>query len=233
MSKFHEDLTAPKPDRYYGTDPSQINPWVRQELGQYITPPTHTTRPAVPNNFFVGKGNSARADVARWQAMYDAAVGARAMHHLQNYGQANVEYDSKAYTIATSYHPGTTTLQMYATHPGPPTSEGGNVQYYITQIRAFTLNNSADDLRSGARAYRNGREWAQQQRETFVNNANGVALQLSRRGPQASGGRARCAADRPILEQVPENESLETSAGKPALEENVVAKRSPYYTPPN
>lgn len=50
---------------------------------------------------------------------------ARAMHSLQKYGSTLPMYDGNAYTIGATYHPGTGTVQMYASHPaevaGQPT----------------------------------------------------------------------------------------------------------------
>jgi hypothetical protein len=40
------------------------------------------------------------------QACYVGAMGARAMHALQGYGQAEPTYDNKAYTFSSTYHDG-------------------------------------------------------------------------------------------------------------------------------
>lgn len=176
LEKFHPDIPMPKPDRASGASPSEIDPRVRDELGRYILP---CPRLAAPNNFLAGKSSSGRADVAQRQAMYDGAVGARAMFHLQNYGNATRVYDSNAYTLASSYHPGTGTLQMYATHPGPPAQAGGHPQYYTTQLDSYAMTGNVIAFRAGAAAYRNGQAWSQQQRNRLIAEANHAAHQQS------------------------------------------------------
>lgn len=39
------------------------------------------------------------------------------MHQIQSFGADDPVYDGHAYTISTTYHTGTGTLQMYTTHP--------------------------------------------------------------------------------------------------------------------
>lgn len=56
------------------------------------------------------------ADVAKRQACYDGAVGTRGMYKQQSYGDEPV-YDEHAYTVGTTYHTGTGTVQMYTTRP--------------------------------------------------------------------------------------------------------------------
>jgi len=47
--------------------------------------------------------------------MHNGAYGARAMHSLQNYGNASPLYDDNAYAVGATYHDGQ--LKIYATHP--------------------------------------------------------------------------------------------------------------------
>jgi hypothetical protein len=125
LEPMNKDLVKPKPDIYYGAKPEQIDRRVRGELGKYIVPSSDTSLPAVPNYFLERKSAKGRADVAMRQACYDGAVGARAMHQLQNYGASPPVYGRNAYTITSIYHGGTDALQMYATHPTEPKIPGG------------------------------------------------------------------------------------------------------------
>lgn len=98
----------------------------------YIIPSkADTSRPAVPNFFLEGKSSQVRADVARRQAMYDGAVGAGAMHKLQNYGTDEPMYDNKAYTFTSTYQDGR--LQIYSTHPTGPLASEGQPEYHMTR----------------------------------------------------------------------------------------------------
>ncbi|KAK4941007.1 hypothetical protein LTR66_014851 [Elasticomyces elasticus] len=71
--------------------------------------------PVVPNFFTEGKGPKGRTDVAKRQACYDGAIGARAMLHARSYANGGaMVYDGNAYTITSTYHDGV--LRMYTTH---------------------------------------------------------------------------------------------------------------------
>ena len=179
MEKFHPNVTTPTPDLYYGASPSQIDSRVQDDIGQYIIPSTNTTHPAAPNYFLAAKAKSGNANVAQRQAMYDNAIGARNMHQLQNHGNATLVYDGNAYSLSSTYHPGTGTLQMYATHPAPPARRGGNSRYYTTQLDTYGMTGNANSFRSGATAYRNAREWTQEKRDHFIAGANAVAQRRS------------------------------------------------------
>jgi hypothetical protein len=179
LKRFDKDLTAPKPDLYYGAQPSAIHQRVRDDLGKYIIPSkADTAHPAVPNFFLEGKSAQGRADAAKNQALYDGAVGARAMHKLQNFGAEEPVYDNKAYSYPCTYHAGTGTLQIYTMHPTQPTVPGGEPEYHMTQLRSFAMTDTADRFREGATAYRNIRDLAMTGRDGFIDQANRVARQM-------------------------------------------------------
>ena len=98
---------------------------------------------------------------------------------MQNYGNATPSYDGNAYPIPSSHHPGTGKLQMYATHPSQPLSRQGNPQYYTTQVNTYATTGNSDGFRSGAAAYRNARDWTQQQRNSLIAGANIIAERRS------------------------------------------------------
>jgi hypothetical protein len=117
-----------KPDLYWGARPEQIDRRVRQDLNHQIVRSMNDSYPATPNFFLETKGPNGSAAVKTRQACYAGAIGARAMHALQGYGQAEPTYDNEAYTIFSTYHDGT--LKMYSHHPAQP-SRPKSPQYYI------------------------------------------------------------------------------------------------------
>ncbi|EGP82408.1 uncharacterized protein MYCGRDRAFT_51600, partial [Zymoseptoria tritici IPO323] len=173
------NLSTPKPDIYYSAKLAQINRRVRRDLANYIVLSSRSSLPAAPNFFLEGKSASGRPDVTQNQAMYNGAIGARGMLQLQNYGQPTLIYDGNAYTVTSTYHPGTGTLQMYATHPRPSVAPAGEPQYYMTQLGAYAMTHAPDTFRNGALAYRNARDWTQQERDRLIASANAAAQRMS------------------------------------------------------
>ena len=203
LEPFHEDLTAPMPDTYYGAAPEQIDPQVRHGLGKHMIPSNITSRPVAPNYFLEVKRADGNGDVARRQACYDNIVGARVMHSLQNYGSVTPKYDGNAYSIASTYVDGQ--LKMFATHPAAPTRPGQRSQYVMTQLDSYALAGNINTFRQGAGAYRNGRDWAQAQRDRFITSANEVARSksdelTSTRTPANGPGSLSTAAERDFAE---------------------------------
>jgi hypothetical protein len=76
----HDNLVDAKPDFYDGVRPALIDLRIREELGSYITPATQGEAPALPNFFIEAKGPDGSAAVARRQACFDGALGARGFH---------------------------------------------------------------------------------------------------------------------------------------------------------
>lgn len=108
--------------------------------------------------------------------MYDGAVGARAMHKLQNYGADNPVYDNKAYSFSSSYHDGQ--LKLCATHPTAPTIPGRNPEYRTSQLDSYALTGNVRSFREGATAYRDNRDLAITYRDSFIEQANERARQM-------------------------------------------------------
>ncbi|KAE8440613.1 hypothetical protein EG329_007032 [Mollisiaceae sp. DMI_Dod_QoI] len=147
----------PRPDFYDGARFEDIDREVREELSPYIIPTGHPTAPVAPNFFMEAKAPSGGADVAKRQAMQDGAYGARAMHSLQSYSEGKPVYDGNAYTITSTYHAGTGTLQLYTTHP----TQGENgPECHMTQVNTWGLTGNINT------------DWAQEQRDTLINAAN-------------------------------------------------------------
>lgn len=163
-------LVPGNPDRYYGARPEQLNRQVRNKLSGHIIPSTQHDLPIAPNFFLAVKGPDGSAAVAARQACYDGALGARGMHSLQSYGQEKPVYDNKAYTITSIYHNGQ--LKMYTVHPAQPNGPGSRPEYYMTQLKGWSMTSDPETFRKGATAFRNARDWAREQRDQAIEKAN-------------------------------------------------------------
>jgi hypothetical protein len=177
-------LIPGKPDFYDGATRERLDKRIKEELGPYIIPSRSVDAPCLPNFFAEGKGPTGFTQVAKRQACYDGALGARAMHRLQSYGAETV-YDNNAYTMSATYHHDGL-LKMYAHHPTQPKSSGGNPEYHMTQLDAFAMTGTARKFREGATALRNAREWAKEQRDNFIAAANDRARNM----PAKNGARS-------------------------------------------
>lgn len=163
-------FTAAKPDLYYGARPEQLDRRIRDELSGHIIPSTQDDLPIAPNFFLAVKGPDGTPAVARRQACYDGALGARGMHILQSYGEDKPVHDNKAYTITSIYNDGT--LKMYTSHPTQSTCLNGSPEYCMTQLNTWGMTGNLDTFRQGAAAYRNARDWAKEQRDEAIKQAN-------------------------------------------------------------
>ncbi|KAF7503146.1 hypothetical protein GJ744_004288 [Endocarpon pusillum] len=167
---INDALTAAKPDLYYGARPEQLNRRVRDELSSYIIPSTQDDLPIVPNFFLEAKGPNGAAAVARRQACYDGALGARGMNSLHSYGEGQPVYDNKVYTIMSIYSDGQ--LKIYTSHPIQPTNPEGQPEYCMTQIKGYSMTSDPETFRKGATAYRNARDWTKERRDEAIKRAN-------------------------------------------------------------
>ncbi|KAI0410622.1 hypothetical protein F5X98DRAFT_381605 [Xylaria grammica] len=163
-------LVPGNPDRYYGARPEQLDRRVRTELGRHVVPSTQHDLPVAPNFFLAVKGPEGSLAVAKRQACYDGALGARGIRSLQTYGDAELDADNKAYTITSTYHGGT--LQLYTSHPLAPARPGASGGYATTKLNAWSMTGNASTFRQGAAAYRNARDWARQVRDKAIQRAN-------------------------------------------------------------
>jgi len=242
-----ETLAPGNPDRYYGARPEQLDRRVRAHLGGHIIPSTQHDLPILPNYFLEIKGPDGSAAVAKRQASYDGALGARGIQSLKSYGQDEPLYDNHANTITAIYHNGQ--LQMYTSHPSQPTSRGGRPEYYTTQLRSFAMTDTAETFRHGATAYRNARDWAKEQRDEVIKRANNRANDSQTGAPavDSSFGTVSSFASEASLEEPytieplsQESQTLlnedsnttanpqesETSTDEPVLDHRLPAKRS-------
>jgi hypothetical protein len=159
-----------QPDFYYGASSQQLAPQIREELNSYLIPSANSNAPILPNNFIEGMGPGGTAVVVKRQACYDGALGARAMHTLQSYGQPEPVYDNNAYTIASTYSDGT--LKMYTTHLTQPSNSGNLPEYHMNKLNGWEVTGNPDTFRQGVSAFRNVRDWAKKKRDEFIETAN-------------------------------------------------------------
>ncbi|KAF7864527.1 hypothetical protein EAF04_006659 [Stromatinia cepivora] len=157
------------PDLYHGARPEQLKRQVRIDLSDCIVPTTQGDLPIVPNFFLEVKGRDGSAAVGERQACYDGALGARGMLELQSFMQEKA-YDNNAYTITSTYQYGT--LHMYSSHPVQPNGPSSRPEYIMTQINAWSLTGSPGTSREGVTAFRNAIDWAKEQRDKMIENAN-------------------------------------------------------------
>ncbi|WEW59122.1 hypothetical protein PRK78_004591 [Emydomyces testavorans] len=158
-----------KPDRFYGAQPEQLSRAIRDDLGKLIIPSTQDSRPMLPNFFFEAKSSDGSAAVGKRQACYYGALGSRAMQSLQSYGRHPV-YDCNAYTITATYYDGT--LKLYTVHATAPRAKDDRPEYIMTQLNTWGMTGNIETFRQGASAYRNACDWAKEQRDSFIKDAN-------------------------------------------------------------
>ena len=138
-------LVPGNPDLYEGARPEQLDRRVRTELNDLIIPTTQKELPFLPNFVLAAKAPSADGTVAFRQASYDGALGARAMHALQSYGQDQVICDEKAYTITSAYHLGV--LRIFASLRIQSDNSPNRPEYSMTQLgSSFVLPDNPEQF---------------------------------------------------------------------------------------
>ncbi|KAJ0413215.1 hypothetical protein BJY00DRAFT_306469 [Aspergillus carlsbadensis] len=171
-------LVQAKPDIYHGARPSQLNCKIREDLSKMIIPSRQTNLLITPNFFVEAKGHDGSSAAVERRACYAAALGARAMHALQQYGHESCSnkpryYDNNAYTFAATFHAGV--LALYATHPTPSMNKKGPAHltdYVMTKIGKWCLDGDQDTYQRGITAYRNAQDLAREFRDDFIRQAN-------------------------------------------------------------
>ncbi|KAL4813853.1 hypothetical protein BDW67DRAFT_177523 [Aspergillus spinulosporus] len=165
-------LAYARPDVYHGAEPNQVESAIRKQLNDQIIPSNLSNRPVAPNFFVEAKGQHGSVPVAVRQACYYGALGARAMHSLQQYGEKTEKrYDNKAYVITVTYYSGY--LGIYVTHPTRSRLKGNpDTDYVMTQVGQWALHGDPEAYRQGLNAYRNSRDLAKEFRDDFIRHAN-------------------------------------------------------------
>lgn len=200
-------LVPGNPDRYYGALPDQLHAEVCAELGGRIVPSTQGNVPVAPNFFLLAKGPDVPPSVVRRQACYVGALGARGIHSLHSYGRSEQQYDNTAYNLTATYHDGH--LKMYTTHLIPPLPQKDQPGYVMTLVDTWSLTHNTDAFREGVAAFRNGIDWAEQQRERAIQQANEKAAEAEAH-PSDDGSGAEAEASSSDAGSGPEAEASST-----------------------
>ncbi|KAG8625250.1 hypothetical protein KVT40_007001 [Elsinoe batatas] len=171
---IRHDITRPKPDFYAGAFTEELHESVRKHLNDYIIPCSNDSLPAVPNFFFEGKYGPGRPDVALLQALYDGAVGSRAIFELQNYKNPPAERhcDNNAYTMVFTY----VAHRMTILSMHPFLRHRGLLCYQMTQLRSFIMDETIEQFQDGVLALRNAREFCKKHRDRLIREANYMAV---------------------------------------------------------
>ncbi|CEJ79842.1 hypothetical protein VHEMI00057 [[Torrubiella] hemipterigena] len=165
-------LVPGHPDLLHGARPEQLDKEIRGRLDGQIVPSTRCDLPIIPNFFLQVKGSGGSVEVVLLQALYHGALGARAMHSLQSYGQPTPIYDNNAYALTSIYHYGI--LRMFTVHPLPPAASGHPPGFVMTHVNSWCMFGNYEAFLQGATAYRNALDWAKQQRDNMINRANTI-----------------------------------------------------------
>ncbi|KAH0563109.1 hypothetical protein GP486_002327 [Trichoglossum hirsutum] len=165
-------IAQPKPDYYYGARPEQIHPDVRnnEQLNKHIIPSSYTHLPAVPNFSLEAKGPDGSLAEALRQACHNGAVGERAMHSLEAYGQDQPVYDNNIHTISAVYHGGT--LKMYGHSIAQPNGPEMRPEYYMHQLDAWSMTGNIKKFLEGVTAFKNAVDLTEEYRDAAIMRAN-------------------------------------------------------------
>jgi hypothetical protein len=155
----------------YGARPEQLDSRVRKRLSKYIAP--QQGLPIVPNFFLETKGPDGSAAVVRRQACHDGAIGARAVHSLQTYGQDVPAYDNSISAVSGTYHDGT--LKMYAHSVAQPNGPGTRPEYYMHQLDSYSMTGKKKRFLEGATAFKNAIDLTVEHRNAAITRANETA----------------------------------------------------------
>ena len=113
------------PEYYDGCRPGELNPSVREQLGEYIVPSSDTTVSCLPTFFTEIIGLSGHIRIGERPLRYAGALGARAVHHLRCFINGSTPtapeaFDNNAYVLTALYWNMSGMLCIYAVHPIPP-----------------------------------------------------------------------------------------------------------------
>jgi hypothetical protein len=171
MDPFGDNIPAAQPDLYCGEYPHEsLHRSVREALVKHIDPSALEEMPIIPNFFLECQDSAFPERDVKTRAQHHGAVGSRAIHSLQNYGNEELEYDNQPYTFSVTYHEGN--LMLYAHHVTKPYCEGELPAYHMNQIHAIHMTASRESFIEGITAFRNARDEAQKHRDRFIAAAN-------------------------------------------------------------
>ncbi|RCI09010.1 hypothetical protein L249_5091 [Ophiocordyceps polyrhachis-furcata BCC 54312] len=162
-------LLPANPDIHYGARPELLAGKIRQTLSSQIVP-TQSDGPVASNYFVVARGPRGSAAIAQRQLCYDMALGERGQIALLSHGQPQLYYNHCAHTLGFTYQSGA--VRMYAMHALEPLTDTSAPEYIMTLVDTYTMSGNARTFREGIRAFRNAKDWAQEQRDMIIAHAN-------------------------------------------------------------
>ena len=171
LEQITKKIVIPQPDWYQGEFPGEGNRTLRELLDKAIVPSTRKERAFLPTYFAEAKGPEGSTAVARRQACHDGALGAQAMHRLENLGRRGEIFDKNARTVSVIYN-GAGYLEFFSHHVSQPRGPGTPSHTYMTILRSFLLADSPDGFRQGVGAFRNASDYAHQLRKDSIEDAH-------------------------------------------------------------
>lgn len=166
-----DHMVVPQPDYYEGDLPGPGNRQIRKRLETSIVPSSRKHYPFLPNFFAEAKGPGGTFEVAQLQACQDGALGALAMHRVQNLGRRGEVFDNKARTASVVYHGGGN-IDLFNHHLSQPRGPATPSQTHMTQLRSFSLADTPSSFRQGVGAFRNASDYAHQHRKDSIEDAH-------------------------------------------------------------
>lgn len=209
-----KDIVVPQPDYYEGHLPGLGNRQLRERLEKDIVPSSHKHYPFLPNFFAEAKSREGSLAVAQRQALHDGAVGARAMHRLENLERPQEVFDNKARTASVIYH-GAGNLDIFNHHLSQPRGSGTPSQINMTPLRSFNLADSPATFRQGVGAFRNASDYASQHRRDSIEAAHRRSRIITPQPPTIGARPTRT----PLSCQQPVAESSDSDSGSSSEEE--------------
>lgn len=150
----------------------------------------------VAPNFFVeasgekGGAPGAVGGVEDRRACYHGALGARAMHAMQNYGGEEWFYERAAHAFSATWtwEEGLTLYAHHVTAPDDPDGRGGGwPEYHMTKLGTWDMKRSRKRFADGASAFRNLVEMAAGFREHLIAQVNDIEEAESGEGEGEEG----------------------------------------------
>lgn len=179
LHQMVEDIPYPQPTFYDGVPPAEIDERVKEDLQHLIIPSAANPQaPAVPNFFVEIRAPSEDEKWIRCRACYNGALGARAIHSVQNYGRDEPIYDGNAHVITTIYDPRTGVLQIFLSYVIRSSKTGQLAEYYMTELGSWNLTDDKESFVRGTTVFRNARDFAKERRDRFIKEANAKAREL-------------------------------------------------------
>lgn len=182
LEPLREGIAIPQPDYYEGDLIGPGSRQLRKRLNKSIVPSACTHYPFLPNFFSEAKGPDGSLAVAQRQVCHDGALGARAMHRVENLGRREESFDNKARTASVILH-GAGNLDLFSHHLSQPGGPGLPSQTHMTPLRSFNLADTPSAFRQGVGAFRNASDYASKHRKEAIENAHRRARILTPEPP--------------------------------------------------